>query len=118
MELTLIFLKLSVIYNIDNYCRCEDPLCSTVKMSSPALIGKDGAFANAFNIAWVIINFFPDGKMEIENLADRGCDFPFRQEIRNIFSGVKMEYDDNHASEIVDVFMAKLERQEVRRIEV
>jgi diguanylate cyclase (GGDEF)-like protein/hemerythrin-like metal-binding protein len=86
-------LKLIGEYTVADYCRCDDPLCSTVNLNSMSLVGKDGAFANAFNKGWVIINFYPDGKMEIENLADNeDCNFPFQMEIVNVFARKALEY--------------------------
>ncbi len=106
-------------YYVDDYCHCGDPLCSTVEIRSESLIGKDGAFANPFNIAWIIINFYTDGRMEVESLADREeCNFPFRQEIRTVLSGEKVGYGDAYAEEVVDAFMKKLKKQEPLKIEV
>ena len=88
-------------------------------MSSDSMIGKDGAFASPFNIAWIIINFYPDGGMEVESLADREeCNFPFRQEIRTVLTGEKLDYGDTYAEEVVDTFMKKLVKQKAHKIEV
>jgi hypothetical protein len=106
-------------YIVDDYCRCGDPLCSTVNLKSKSLVGKDGAFANAFNLAWVIINFYPDGKMEIENLAvNEDCNFPFKKEIVDVFAGKKLGYDLIDAQIVVDEFMNKLKRCDIAKIEV
>ena len=83
-------------YTVTGICECGEETCNTVKMRSDSLIGKDGAFANPFNIAWIIINFYPDdGGLEVESLADREeCNFPFKQEIRTVLSGGKVGYGD------------------------
>jgi len=106
-------------YDFIGRCECGEITCCTVRMRSVSLIGKDGAFAFPFNIAWIIINFYKDGRMEVESLADReDCNFPFRDEIRAVLNGEKLEYDENYAEEVVDSFMDKLLMQEARTIEV
>ena len=107
-------------YTVTGKCECGDETCCTVKMRSDSLIGKDGAFAFPFNIAWVIINFYSaDGGFEVESLADReDLNFPFRDEIRTVLSGGKVKYSENYAEEVVDAFMEKLEKQEALRVEV
>ena len=106
-------------YTVTGRCECGEKTCNTVYMSSESLTGKDGAFANPFNIAWIIINFYPDGRMEVESLADREeCNFPFRQEIRTVLSGEKLDYRDTYAEQVVDAFMKKLVKQKAHKIEV
>jgi hypothetical protein len=70
--------------------------------TSPTLVNRTGAFPNTFTTCWIIINFYPDGKMEIENLADREeWNFPFRQEILDQFLGKELGYDSAYAENIV-----------------
>jgi len=106
-------------YTVTGKCECGETTCSTVKMSSPSLIGKDGAFACPFNLGWIIINFYTDGGMEVESLATReDCNFPFRQEIRTVLNGEKLKYGDAYAKEVVEKFMDKLVEQKAHRIDV
>ena len=106
-------------YILLNRCTCGDETCCTVRMRSDSLIGKDGAFAFPFNIAWIIINFYKDGGFEVESLADRAeSNFPFKQEIQTVLNGGTLEYDGSHAEEVVEEFMDKLVKQEAHRIEV
>ena len=107
-------------YNFDDYCRCGEPVCSSVDISSPQLIGREGTFPCAFNIAWIIINFYPEkGGLEIENLADReDCNFPFRQELKDIMDGKTSYYNAADADIVVELFMEKLQRQEIKAITV
>lgn len=106
-------------YNVTGKCECGENTCCTVYMSSKSLIGKDGAFAFPFNIAWIIINFYKDGRLEVESLADKeDCNFPFRDEIQAVLSGEKVEYSEGYIEEVVDGFMKKLVEQEPLKIEV
>ena len=106
-------------YTVTGRCECGDETCNTVYMKSDSLLGKDGAFGFPFNIAWITINFVKDGGFGIENLADREeCNFPFRDEVRAVLNGEKVEYSENYVEEVVDAFMEKLEEQEAHRIEV
>ena len=106
-------------YTVTGKCECGEKTCCTVYMSSESLIGRDGAFAFPFNIAWIIINFYKDGGFEVESLADREeLNFPFREEIRKVLSGEKLEYSENYVEHIVEEFMEKLVMQEAHKIEV
>ena len=106
-------------YTVTGRCECGEITCCTVRMRSDSLIGRDGAFAFPFNIAWIIINFYKDGVFEIESLADRAeCNFPFREEIQKVLNGGTLAYDENYAEEVVEEFMEKLVKQEAHRIEV
>ena len=106
-------------YDFIGRCECGEITCCTVRMRSDSLIGKDGAFAFPFNIAWIIINFYKDGGFEVESLADRAeCNFPFKQEIQTVLNGGTLEYDENYAEGVVEEFMEKLVKQEAHRIEV
>lgn len=106
-------------YTVTGKCECGEKTCNTVYMSSDSLVGKDGAFARPFNIAWIIINFYKDGGLEVESLADREeLNFPFREEIRTVLSGGKVYYDENYVEHVVEEFMEKLVEQEPLKIEV
>lgn len=106
-------------YEVIGRCECGEITCCTVRMRSDSLIGKDGAFAFPFNIAWIIIDFNKDGGFEVESLADRPeCNFPFREEIQTVLNGGTLEYDENYAEGVVEEFMEKLVKQEARTIEV
>ncbi|MFC1830499.1 hypothetical protein ACFL0S_00565 [Thermodesulfobacteriota bacterium] len=106
-------------YTVTGICKCGEKTCNTVKMRSDSLIGKDGAFANPFNIAWIIINFYPDGGFEVESLADREeCSFPFRQELRDVMGGKTPYYNAADAEIVVELFMEKLQLQKIKTIKV
>ncbi len=106
-------------YTVTGRCNCGDETCNTVRMRSDTLIGRDGAFANPFNIAWIIINFYKDGGFEVESLADREeCNFPFREEVRTVLSVGKVDYEAGYADKVVERFMEKLVKQEAQKIEV
>lgn len=106
-------------YSVTGRCECGEDTCNTMYMKSDSLVGKDGAFAHAFTTCWIVINFYPDGIMEIENLAgNQDCNFPFKQEILDVFAGIELGYDSSDAEKIVEEFMSKLKRQEVQKIEV
>ncbi len=106
-------------YTVTGRCECGEETCNTMYMSSDSLIGKDGAFPIPFNIAWIIINFYKDGRLEVESLADREeFNFPFREEIQTVLNGGTLDYDEKYAKEVVESFMKKLVKQVARRIEV
>ncbi len=46
-------------YTVTGRCECGQSTCNTMYMQSDSLVGRDGAFATPFNIAWIIINFYP-----------------------------------------------------------
>ena len=88
-------------------------------MRSDSLAGKDGAFAFAFNIGWIIFIFYTDGGFEVESLVGReGFNFPFKDEIQAVLNGEELDYGGFHAEEVVDSFMARLVMQEARTIEI
>jgi len=106
-------------YTVKDYCHCGDEICSTVYMWSETLDGKDALLYYPFNMGIVIINFFPDGRFDVESLADSTAfNFPFRQELRDVFAGKKPDYDDVHAQEVVDAFMQRLKQEPLLQLKV
>ena len=106
-------------YVVTERCTCGEITCCTVRMRSDSLKGKDGAFAFAFNIGWIIFNFYSSGGFEVESLAGREeFNFPFKDEIQAVLDGEELDYDGSHAEEVLDSFMDKLVTQEARTIEV
>ena len=106
-------------YSVLDYCRCGDPCCSTVTLHSPALIGKDITLATPFTICWIIISFYPNGNMEVENLADHeNIHFPFKNEIIDVLTGKPVHYPDDYAKGIIDTFMESLHPLESRLLVV
>jgi hypothetical protein len=50
-------------------------------------------------------------------LADSIDDnFPFYKEIRDVLNGVKVEYDDSYAEDLVEEFMGRLKPCDVAQI--
>ena len=106
-------------FTVKDYCRCGDPLCSTVEMTSTKWKGRNETFAFAYKTGWIIISFYGENRIDVESLADaEKYNFPFRAEIRKVFDGEILEYDNVYAEEVVKDFMGKLKRVEVKRIEV
>lgn len=107
---------------VEDYCRCGDEECNTLFMRSDSLLGRDGAYCFSFNVGHIIINFMTDGRFHVESLQSlRTKDhfrFPFREEIKDVFSGKVLDYDGDDAQTVVDEFMGGLERKEVKRIVV
>ncbi len=106
-------------FSLENYCRCGDPLCSTVKMTSTKWKGRNETFAFAYKTGWIIISFYGENRIDVESLADsEKFNYPFRSELRHVFDGKELKYDDAYAEKVVEDFMIKLERCDVERVEV
>ena len=112
-------LKKVAEYAVTGRCGCGSETCSTIELSSDSLIGKDGTYCFGFNIGYVIFNFFDDGVLQVESLADRvENNFPFKQELDDVFGGNKVAYGDGYAQGVVEEFVGRLERCDVERIAI
>ncbi len=106
-------------YTVTGRCECGDDTCNTLHLHSNLLVGKDGTYCYGFNIGYIIFNFYKDGALHIESLADRpDFNYPFKDEIVDVLGGKKLEYDENYADSVIEEFMEKLQTVEVRRIAV
>ena len=107
-------------YTVTGRCKCGDKTCNTVHLKTESPIKTDDTYCFGFNIGYIIFNFYDDGALEVESLADsEKHNFPFRQELELAFAGEKIKYDDaSYAANIVQKFMQELKRSDVTRIEV
>ncbi len=106
-------------YTVTGRCKCGDDTCNTLHLHSESLIGKNDTYCYGFNIGYIIFNFYKDGALHIESLADRpDLNYPFKDEIVDVLGGKKLEYDENYADSVIEEFMEELQTVEVKRIAV
>lgn len=106
-------------YCVTGRCECGDETCNTVHLKSESLRGREGTYCFGFNVGYVIFNFYDDGVLEVESLAD--CierNFPFKQELDDVFGSKDVKYDDTFAQLVVKKFMRTLKRVDVETVVV
>lgn len=106
-------------YTVTGRCKCGDDTCNTLHLHSDTLTGKNDTYCYGFNIGYIIFNFYKDGALHIESLADStDYNFPFKQEVIDVFGGMILDYNEDYADSVVEEFMERLETVEVERIAV
>jgi len=99
-------------YEVEEYCSCTEESCASVDLKGnlEAELDENKTIMLEYKNCLIILHFHIDGKIEMENLGDFPYFFPFRQELRDVFSSKRLTYgnDEYMAKKVVENFFSNL----------